>query len=242
MDVNKLENYTYPRLDKLLALALKQQVVPDVTQVQAATDGKGKGGKKDAKKGGNVADEAVAVEESIYVKEMKETIKVEKGILRFRLVQVRNWCLLQLKSRREAALSLYKKLEDWIYVAQKTEMDAIEEMCTVVKHHIEEETKVQEELRISFMDFTIDQGVLNYINPPPPKFPALEEHRIDRFSVPQLRGMLEEYKTIARVNTTGDMIQIHYGAQQLYASIHLSAGFISARSGLPEEWNTMTQF
>lgn len=31
------------------------------------------------------------VEESIYVKEMKEAIKVEKSILRFRLVQIRNW-------------------------------------------------------------------------------------------------------------------------------------------------------
>ena len=46
-------------------------------------------------------------------------------------------------------------------------MDAIEEMTLIVKHHIEEETKIQQELRISFMDFTIDEGVLNYINPPP---------------------------------------------------------------------------
>ena len=34
------------------------------------------------------------------------------------------------------------------------------------------------------MDFTVDQGVLNYINPPAPLHPALEEHRVDRFSIP----------------------------------------------------------
>ena len=127
-------------------------------------------------------------------------------------------------------------------MAHKAEMDAIEEMCMVVKQNIEEETKIQEELRISFMDFSIDQGVLNYINPPPPKHPALEEHRIDRFSIPQLEGMLEEYLTMARYNYTGDNIRISLGAQQLFASIHLSAGFISARSGLPEAWNTMNMY
>ena len=61
------------------------------------------------------------------------------------------------------------------------------------------------------MDFSIDQGVLNYINPPPPKRPELEEHRIDRFSIPQLEGMLEEYLTFAKYNYTGDEIRISVG-------------------------------
>ena len=47
-------------------------------------------------------------------------------------------------------------LEDWIFVAQKAEMDAIDEMCMVIKDSIEEETKIQSELRINFMDFTVD--------------------------------------------------------------------------------------
>ena len=193
VDPNKLENYTYPRLDRLLAMALKQQVVPDVTAVITSADAK-KGGKKDAKKGGGpTADDDKQSEESIYVKEMRDAIRIQKGILRYRLVQIRNWALKQLKQRRQAALDLYKKLEDWIHVAQKTEMDAVEEMSMILKQNIEEETKIQEELRIEFMDFTIDEGVLNYINPPPPKQPALEEHRVDRFSAPQLQGMLEEY-------------------------------------------------
>ena len=108
---------------------------------------------------------------------MREAIKVEKSILRFRLVQIRNWTYQRLKETRSTAIQMYKKLDDWIYVAQKTEMDAIEEMLTVIKHAIEEEKKLQHELRITFMDFVVDDATLNYINPPPPKLDALEEDR-----------------------------------------------------------------
>jgi len=85
---------------------------------------------------------------------------------------------------RQGSLDLYRMLEDWIFVAQKTEMDAIEEMCVVIKDSIEEEAKIQSELRIKFMDFTVDQGVLNYITPPPPKHEPSEEILDTRFSVP----------------------------------------------------------
>lgn len=91
-DSTKIESYIFPRLDRLLAMAIKQQVVIDVTQVQAAADPK-KGAKKDAKKGAPAAEEEKAIEESIYVKEMREAIKVEKSIFRYRLCQVRNWAL-----------------------------------------------------------------------------------------------------------------------------------------------------
>lgn len=50
-DATKVESYTFPRLDRLLAMSIKQQVVIDVTQVQAAADPKKGGAKKDAKKG-----------------------------------------------------------------------------------------------------------------------------------------------------------------------------------------------
>ena len=67
----------------------------DVTQVQANADPKkGGGGKKDPKKGQPAAqEEEAAKKDSVYVEEMREAIKVEKSILRFRLVQVRNWAL-----------------------------------------------------------------------------------------------------------------------------------------------------
>lgn len=89
---------------------------------------------------------------------------------------------------------MYKMLEDWILVSQKVEMDAIDEMCIVIKDAIEEESKIQTELRIKFMDFTVDEGVLNYINPPPPKLPAQEEILDDRFTIPQIKCFKEEFE------------------------------------------------
>ena len=105
---------------------------------------------------------------------MKAAIKVEKAILRFRLTQIRNWALLKLKEMRAKCLKVYVKLEDWIHVAVKTENDAVDEMCVVLKQAIEEETKIQEELRLKFMDFCVDEKIMNYIVPPPDKLSAME--------------------------------------------------------------------
>jgi len=62
-------------------------------------------------------------------------------------------------------------------------MDTIEEMCSVIKKAIEEESKIQHELRINFMDFTVDNSTYNYINPPVPKLDAIEDHVKERFNI-----------------------------------------------------------
>ena len=209
-DASKIESYLFPRLDRLLAMSIKQQVVPDVTQVQANTDPKKGGAKKADKKGAPAAEEEKSTPESIYVQEMREAIKVEKSIYRYRLVQVRNWALQQLRQMRQSSLDLYKMLEDWIFVAQKTEMDAIEEMCMVIKDSIEEESKIQSELRINFMDFTVDQGVLNYITPPPPKHEAQEEIKPFRFSIPQISCTVKEFQLYNKVCGKDNKLKVQF--------------------------------
>jgi hypothetical protein len=85
-ETSDISAYSYPRLDDLYKRALKAQVVPDVIASAASADaGKGKGGKggKDAKGKGAEAEEAKP--ESKYVQEMRNAIKIEKGILRYRL-------------------------------------------------------------------------------------------------------------------------------------------------------------
>ena len=69
-------------------------------------------------------------------------------------------------------------------------MDTIEEMCSVIKRAIEEESKIRHELRIKFMDFTVDNSTLNYVNPPIPKLEALEDWRNDRLCIPQLQCLI----------------------------------------------------
>jgi hypothetical protein len=181
-DTIDIGSYSYPRLDDLYKRALKAQVVPDVLAMSTIDAGK-KGGKKDAKgKGGETAESKS--DESVYIKEMKDAIKCEKSILRFRLTQIRNWALNRLKHQREQSLKVYQKLDDWIQVSSKAENDAIEEVCDVIKQAIEDQTKIQDELRIKFMDFFVDKGILNFIEPPPEKLDAMEEAQDGRFNIP----------------------------------------------------------
>jgi hypothetical protein len=177
-----LAAYSYPRLDDLFKRALKAQIVPDVSAGSAAADPK-KGGKAPPKKGGAPETDEVKAD-SQAVKDMKEAIKVEKSILRFRLAQVRNWALMRLKHQREQSLKIYQKLDDWIQVSSKAENDAIDEVCDVIKEAIEDQCKIQDELRLDFMDFFADKGILNYIEPPPEKLAAMEEASDTKFNVP----------------------------------------------------------
>lgn len=128
-DASQVVSYQYPRLDKIFEKALKSQFVADVTAGSAAAqDKKGAPAKgKDPKK---ATDEEKPVEDSQYVREMKAAIKVEKSILRYRLTQVRNWTLKRLRDIRAKSIKVYTKLEDWIYVANKAENDAVDEMVS----------------------------------------------------------------------------------------------------------------
>ena len=193
-DVNEINSYSYPRLDDLFKKALKAQIVPDVSSQSAAADtGKKAAGKKDPKAKGGAADAGEDTKpESIYVREMKEAIKTEKSILRFRLTQIRNWAHMRLKHQRDLSLNIYKKLDDWIQVSSKAENDAIDDVCDVVKQAIEEHTKVQDELRIRFMDFFVDKSILNFIEPAPEKLSAKEHKVDDKFSIPQQESLIEE--------------------------------------------------
>jgi hypothetical protein len=73
---------------------------------------------------------------------MKEAVKVEKAILRFRLAQIRNWALARLKDMRSKAKALYQKLDDWIAVSADAELVAVDEVVEVVKQAIEAETRI----------------------------------------------------------------------------------------------------
>lgn len=62
---------------------------------------------------------------------MRNSIKVEKSILRFRLTQIRNWALKRLRDSRTKAIKVYTKMDDWIHVANKAENDAVDEMVSI---------------------------------------------------------------------------------------------------------------
>jgi hypothetical protein len=237
-ETTDIKSYSYPRLDDLYKRALKAQVVPDVMAAAAAADA----GKKGAAKGAPVKGKAAANEdeskpESIYIKEMKDAIKVEKSILRFRLTQIRNWAMNRLKYQREQSLKVYKKLDDWILVSSKAENDAIDEVCDVVKQAIEEQGKIQDELRVKFMDFFVDKAFLNFIDPAPEKLESMEEAKEGRFNIPQLKSLVQELKMIA---DSEDQIP-NRKAVELLLRKGSNSKALGDMGGVPKEWSSFSR-
>jgi len=232
MDIN---SYSYPRLDDLFKRALKAQIVPDVATGTADTGKKGAKGGKDAK--GKPAEDDKPKAESIYVSEMREAIKVEKSILRFRLSQIRNWALKRLQYQRNLSLKIYQKLEDWIHVSNKAENDAIDQIADVIKDAIESEDKVQVELRINYMDFLVDHKIHNFIIPPPDVLAAMEEDIPTRFNIPQLNSLIQE---LAMLSGDNDLIANREAVNMLVRKVKNSSSFCDV-GGLPKSWSQLTQ-
>ena len=90
------------------------------------------------------------------------------------------------------------------------------------------------------MDFTVDQGVLNYITPPPPKHEALEEDSTMRFTIPQIQNTVNEFEVFQRMSR-GDQgnLRVQFLYQYFKSRVNNSESYQSFSSTLPEVWNTM---
>lgn len=54
------------------------------------------------------------------------------------------------------------------------------------------------------MDFCVDEEIMNYIEPPPEKLPAMEQVRKDRFNIKQLRTIVSELEELASQHSDGN--------------------------------------
>lgn len=137
---------------------------------------------------------------------------------------------------RQKAIKVYTKLDDWIHVSNKTENDAVEEMSIVIKTAIEEERKIQDELRIKFMDFCVDEKIMNYIEPPPEKLPPMEESRTDRFSIRQLIALIDEFIEIGKQYGNGTPFVPNKLIVDLFVRKLENSKTIGDEGSLPEDW------
>lgn len=87
------------------------------------------------------------------------------------------------------------------------------------------------------MDFTVDQATLNYIDPVPPKLDALEEYREDRFAIPQLKSLLNEFEMATQ--STGPLMQVCELASLLFAKLRNSVHFGGYDTAMPACWNDL---
>jgi hypothetical protein len=112
----------------------------------------------------------------------------------------------------------------------------------VIKRAIEEETKIQDELRIKFMDFCVDEKIMNFIEPPPDKLPPMEQVRRDRFNIRQLKTLVSELEELSKHHGDGqggipNKIAIDLFMRKLEVSKALWDD-----GSLPEEWWTLNEY
>lgn len=92
------------------------------------------------------------------------------------------------------------------------------------------------------MDFCVDEKIMNYIEPPPEKLPAMEEVRIDRFNINQLKALISELEELSKQygNKQGgipDKVVIDLFMRKLENSKSLGD-----EGSLPEEWRSLTEY
>lgn len=92
------------------------------------------------------------------------------------------------------------------------------------------------------MDFCVDEKIMNYIEPPPEKLPAMEEVRTDRFNTLQLRVLVNELEGLA--------IQHGNGTPNIPAKVVIdlflrkleNSKTLGDEGSLPEEWRNLTEY
>uniref|UniRef100_A0A7S3FXA7 SPEF2 C-terminal domain-containing protein n=1 Tax=Strombidium rassoulzadegani TaxID=1082188 RepID=A0A7S3FXA7_9SPIT len=87
------------------------------------------------------------------------------------------------------------------------------------------------------MDFFVDKGILNFIEPPPEKLAALEEKIDGRFNIPQLKSLVSELKM---VGDDDGCLSNRKTVEILLRKLQNSKSFADM-GGLPKEWDGFTQ-
>ena len=109
-------------------------------------------------------------------------------------------CILALKNLRKIANSIYSKLDDWIILSIKAENEALNQLCNMLRDHIEQEKKIKYELELDTFDVIVNMDVQNYIELPPQPLPAKEIIDHNKFNIVQLKILLDELKTYEIAN------------------------------------------
>jgi ATP-dependent Clp protease ATP-binding subunit ClpA len=149
--------------------------------------------KKEAKK----KEEEAVVEEN---KELTALVEAEKSILKYRLGMIKEWTERRVKEIRGICKLLYDRLVDWIRMTIKCQREAINQLSMRLREAIEEERKIQKEIRMKSFDLIMDEKFLYFIIPPPKLLPGIEAVLDSRFSIAQLVNLLQNLKLITKPN------------------------------------------
>jgi len=92
------------------------------------------------------------------------------------------------------------------------------------------------------MDFCVDEKVMNFIEPPPEKLPAMEQVRTDRFSIRQLKTLVIELEELAKQFGDGAGGIPDKVVTDLFMRKLENSKTLSDDGSLPEEWWNLREY
>ena len=192
------ESGNFPRLDAIYQSSMS--ILTGETVAFAPKDVKGgkKESKKDNKKdyGKKKKEEEEKEKPAEENKELAALIENEKNILKYRLAMIKEFAEKRLKEIRASSKTLYDRLYDWIRVTIKSQKEAVNRLSVQLRDAIEEERKIQTELRMKSFDLIRDEKYLYFLIPPPKPLPGVEAVVDSRFTIAQLWQILSDLKLI----------------------------------------------
>lgn len=87
------------------------------------------------------------------------------------------------------------------------------------------------------MDFFVDKGILNYIEPPPAKLASMEESAPSRFNIPQLQALTAELREVA----DADCKLFDRQLVELLLRKAANSKSFGDLGGLPQDWMSCTR-
>eukprot|EP01135_Chromosphaera_perkinsii_P000517 Nk52_evm11s106 gene=Nk52_evmTU11s106 len=234
-----------PQLQELDQFVEQKRAKAEEGEVAARSEVKS--AKKDKSAITPISEERSPEEESRYQALMEEHLQAyerETSRLRKRLELIKEKTLQFISDLKKKADETYQTMDSWLNERYRIEMKAIEVMVNMVKEAIEMEEKLPYEMVLVGAKFIVNEDILNFELPPPPRQPTpIEEGLPDTFTVLQLRNLHRQFKYILNkeqfsFHTTCETVYV--GSKRFVEMILNLSAFSYGKEFLPEDWLNYT--
>ncbi|KAL2091758.1 hypothetical protein ACEWY4_011556 [Coilia grayii] len=115
-----------------------------------------------------------------------------------RVERVKQQAVGTVRSLQARAEQTFRTLEEWLSARFLAEMDSIDQLAEVVRHHIESASQMQHELVLACTDFFVDGDLRVLASPsPPPRPPPLEMPADSTLTILQLHTFYNQMLKVA---------------------------------------------
>ncbi|XP_053084890.1 sperm flagellar protein 2 isoform X3 [Pangasianodon hypophthalmus] len=107
--------------------------------------------------------------------EYRTALQHEERSVCERLERVKLQCVETLRSLQSRAEVVYREMEEWGGARFLSEVNSIDQLAAIIRHHIESGSQITHELTLSCSNLFIDRDTRVVVTPPPPPHPLPTE-------------------------------------------------------------------